>query len=97
MLFSTEPSSNLRPFVKICILIHVYMCVSVCHICVVPTEARRRCQTLMELELQVIVAYLKRVLGEKNVPCKSMELTLQAPTLFLMNLSAHLALISSRA
>lgn len=61
----------------------------------VPTEARRRYQTLMELELQVIVAYLKRVLGKRH-SCKSMELT-AGPALFLMNLSAHLALISSRA
>lgn len=34
----------------------------------VPTEARRRYQALVELELQVVVAYLNRVLGKNSVP-----------------------------
>lgn len=33
-----------------------------------PMEARRRSQALVELELQVVVAYLNRVLGKNSVP-----------------------------
>ena len=73
VLFSTEPSSSLHPFLKICILICVYLCVSVCTSFVwVLTEARRY-QILLELELQVAVAYPKRVLGKTLFLCKSSE------------------------
>lgn len=47
----------------------VYMCVCAPHVCLEPEEARRECQTLLELELQMVVNYH---IGARN--CKTSKL-----------------------